>query len=192
MALFIVAFVTAVLAAFGADRVASGTAPRFARVALIVGALVALLGLTGVFGAMAESLGRWVEVKLALPQRGAMATAAAGTIQWSALAAGLMLASAGGIALARARGLAGPRVFAALLIALVGTDLWLNDRAFWNYSNAPDELFAGDAIKTRLRSAPRPFRVWDVDVYPGAALMVREIRSYVATHTVTRSVAEDR
>jgi hypothetical protein len=187
MALFIVAFVTAVLAAFGADRVASGTAPRFAPAALIVGALVALLGLTGAFGAIAESLGRGVEAKLGLPQRGAMTAAAAGTIQWSALVAGLMLAGAGAIAFARARGLAGPRVFSGLLIAVVGTDLWLNDRAFWNYSNAPDELFAGDAIKTRLRSLPRPFRVWDVEIqgvgaYPGAALMADDISQLYGHH----------
>ena len=182
MALFIVAFVTAVLAAFGVDRVASGAAPRFARVALIVGALVALLGLTGAFGTIAESLGRGVEVKLGFPQRGAMAVAAAQTIQWSALTAGLILAAAGAIALAHARGLAKPGVFAGVLVALVGTDLWLNDRAFWNYSNAPDELFAGDAIKTRLRSLPRPLRVWDVDVYPGAALMADDISQLYGHH----------
>src|SRR6185503_18630207 len=81
----------------------------------------------------------------------------------------------------------GPRVFAAVLIALVGTDLWLNDRAFWNYSNAPDELFAGDAIKTRLRSLPRPLRVWDVEVggvgvYPGAALMADDISQLYGHH----------
>ncbi len=182
MALFIVTFVTAVLAAFGADRVASGDAPRFARVALVVGAVVALLGLTGAFGAIAESLGKGVEAKLGFPQRGAMATAAAGTIQWSALVAGVMLAIAGAVAFARGRGLAGPRTFAAILIGLVGTDLWLNARAFWNYSNAPDELFAGDAIKTRLRSAPRPFRVWDVEVYPGAALMADDITQLYGHH----------
>ena len=170
------------LAAFGADRVASGAAPRFARVTLIVGVLVALLGLMGAIGAVAESLGRGVEAKLGLAQRGAMAAAAAGTIQWSALVAGLMLAVAGAIAFARGRGLAGPRVVAGSLIALVGTDLWLNDRAFWNYSNAPDELFAGDAIKTRLRSVPRPFRVWDVDVYPGAALMADDISQLYGHH----------
>ena len=182
MALFIVAFVTAALAAFGADRVASGAAPRFGRVALVVGAVVALLGLTGAFGITAESLGRGVEVKLGLPQRGAMATAAAGTIQWTALVAGLVLALAGAVAFARGRGLAGPRLLAGLLVALVGMDLWLNDRAFWNYSNAPDELFAGDAIKTRLRSVPRPFRVWDVDVYPGAALMADDISQLYGHH----------
>jgi hypothetical protein len=73
-------------------------------------------------------------------------------------------------------------VFAGLLIALVGTDLWLNDRAFWNYSNAPHELFAGDAIKTRLRAVQRPFRVWDVDVYPGAALMADDIPQLYGHH----------
>jgi len=187
MALFIVAFVTAVLAGFGADRVASGTAPRFARVALVVGALVALLGLIGAFGAMAESLGRGVEATLGLTQRGAMAASAARTIQWSALLAGVMLAAAGAIAFALARGLAGPRLFAGVLIALVGTDLWLNDRAFWNYSNAPDELFAGDAIKTRLGSVARPFRVWDVAIqgvgtYPGAALMADDISQLYGHH----------
>jgi hypothetical protein len=182
MALFIVAFVTAVLAAFGVDRVASGAAPRFPRIALIAGAVVALLGLTGAFGTIAESLGRGVEVKLGLPQRGAMAVAAARTIQWSALLAGMILAAAGAIALAHARRLTKPGVLAGALVALVGTDLWLNDRAFWNYSNAPDELFAGDAIKTRLRSVPRPFRVWDVDVYPGAALMADDISQLYGHH----------
>jgi hypothetical protein len=151
-------------------------------VALIIGALVALLGLTGAFGAIAESLGRGVEVKLGFPQRGAMAASAAETIRWSALLAGAILTAAGAIALAHARGLVSARVFAGVLVALVGTDLWLNDRAFWNYSNAPDELFAGDAIKTRLRSLPRPFRVWDVDVYPGAALMADDISQLYGHH----------
>ena len=73
-------------------------------------------------------------------------------------------------------------MLASLLVAITGTDLWLNDRAFWNYSHAPDELFAGDAIKTRLRSIPRPFRVWDVDVYPGAALMADDIAQLYGHH----------
>jgi hypothetical protein len=182
MALFIVAFVTAVLAAFGVDRVTTGSVPRFAPVALIVGGLVAMLGLTGAFGAMAESLGRGVEASLGFPNRGAMAATAAHTLQWSAPAAGLALAAAGALASLRRRGLAGPRVIAGALIALVGTDLWFNARAFWNYSNAPDELFAGDAIKTRLRSVPRPFRVWDLEVYPGAALMADDIAQLYGHH----------
>lgn len=182
MALFIVAFVTAVLAAFGVDRVTRGGVPRFAPAALITGGVVAMLGVTGAFGAMAESLGRGVEVSLGFPQRAAMAATAAGPIQWSALAAGFALAAAGVITIGSRRGVVGPRVFGALLVALVGTDMWLNARAFWNYSNVHDELFAGDAIKTRLRSIPRPFRVWDVDVYPGAALMADDIAQLYGHH----------
>ena len=77
MALFIVAFVTSVLAAFGVDRLTAGSAPRFAPVAMIVGGLVAVLGMSGALGAMAESLGRGVEATLGYPQRGAMAALAA-------------------------------------------------------------------------------------------------------------------
>jgi hypothetical protein len=131
---------------------------------------------------MAESLGRSVEASLGLPNRGAMAVAAARTLSWSAPVAGLALVAAAGIALAHRRRRVGPRILAGALVALVGTDLWLNDRAFWNYSDAPDELFAGDAIKTRLRAIPRPFRVWDVEVYPGAALMADDISQLYGHH----------
>jgi hypothetical protein len=182
MALFLVAFVTAVLAAFGVDRVAAGQARRFGAVALISGSLVAALGLTGALGAMVESLGRGVETTLRLPQRGAMAVAAAQTVQWSALAAGLVLAAAGALAVARRRGIARPRLEAVVLIALVGGDLWLNDRAFWNYSDVRDELAAPDAITTRLRSVPRPYRVWDVDVYRGSVLMADDIPQLYGHH----------
>jgi hypothetical protein len=187
MALFIVAFVTAVLAAFGVDRVAGGGAPKFALIALVGGVAVAILGISGALGAVAESLGRGVEA-LGLAERGAMGMAAARTIQWSALFAGLALAVAGGLSVARGRGRIGPGTWGMAVIALVGTDLWLNARAFWNYSNVHEELFAGDAIKTRLKAVPRPFRVWDVDyegvpsVYPGAALMADDIPQLYGHH----------
>ena len=187
MALFIVAFVTAVLAAFGVDRVARGSAPKFAPIALVGGVAIAILGISGALGAIAESLGRGVEA-MGLAERGAMGMAAARTIQWSALFAGLALAIAGGLSSARRRGSIGPGAWGVALIALVGTDLWLNARAFWNYSNVHDELFAGDAIKTRLKAVPRPFRVWDVDyegvpsVYPGAALMADDIPQLYGHH----------
>jgi hypothetical protein len=187
MALFIVAFVTSVLAAFGVDRVAGGSAPKFAPVALVSGVAVAILGVSGALGAVAESLGRAVEA-LGLAERGAMGMAAARTIQWSAAFAGLALAVAGGLSLARRRGNIGAGVWGVALIALVGTDLWLNARAFWNYSNVHEELFAGDAIKTRLKTVARPFRVWDIDVegvpsvYPGAALMADDIPQLYGHH----------
>jgi len=143
---------------------------------------VALLGLTGVLGVMAESLGSGVETTLGLPQRSMMATAAAGTMQWSALVAGLALAAAGVAVVARRRGLLGPRIMTVVLITLVGGDLSLNARAFWNYSDVRDELTAADAITTHLRSLPRPFRVWDAGVYRGSVLMASDIAQLYGHH----------
>ena len=188
MALFIVAFMVSVLTAFGVDRVAAGRAPRFGAMALIVGGVVAVLGLSGVLGAMVESLGRSVEAKLGYPQWAARAALAAQTVRWSALGAGLALAAAGGATLALWRGRIPRALWASLLVALVGTDLWLNVRSFWMYSHVQDELFAGDAIKARLKSIPRPFRVWDVQyggipsVYEGAALMADNIAQLYGHH----------
>jgi hypothetical protein len=160
MAVFVVAFVTSVLAALGVDRLAAGGARRFAPVAIVAGVSIAVLGAGGVLGAVPAS----------------------------ALGAGVLLAIAGGIAVARQRAKIGPRVWAAVMIALVGTDLWLNDKPFWQYSNVQDELFAGDAIKAHLSGVKRPFRVWDVDaqgipaVYPGAALMADDIPQLYGHH----------
>ena len=52
MALFIVAFVTAVFAAFGVDRVAAGASRRFVPAALVAGllAFVILAGLAALLG----------------------------------------------------------------------------------------------------------------------------------------------
>ncbi|HUQ81092.1 MAG TPA: YfhO family protein, partial [Gemmatimonadaceae bacterium] len=163
MALFAVAFVSSVLAAFGVDRVAAGSARRFAPATMVVGGVVAILGASGMLGALAEALGRNVEATLGLRERGAMGLAAARTLQGSAFGAGLFLAIAGAVTLAWHRRKVGPRVWSGALILLVGTDLWLNDKPFWQYSNAQDELFAGDAIKAYLSQVKRPFRVWDID-----------------------------
>src|SRR5688500_19735929 len=75
MALFIVAFVTSVLAAFGVDRVATGSARRFGPGALIIGGLVAVLGVSGVLGARAQAFGSGGGAPLGLPPRGARAAA---------------------------------------------------------------------------------------------------------------------
>jgi hypothetical protein len=189
MALFIVCWVVATFAAFGVDRVLRGEAPRFATVAMIAGGVVAVLGVSGVFGAMTESLGRNVE-QLGLPNRGAIGAAAAEVVRFSAFAAGLALVAAGFVIRVLMHRSLALRWGALALIALVGTDMWLNARVFWLYSRAPEELFATDPIKQRLRATPVPFRVWDVElpsqgaqsVYPGAALMADDIPQLYGHH----------
>ena len=182
MALFIVAFVTAVLAGFGADRVLAGGTRRYGALALLAGCAVALFGVTGAIGAIAESLGRNAETSLGLVGHAAAAVAAARTVQWTAPIAGLALAAAGLVALAVQRKLVPPRVLSVALIALAGGDLWINARPFWRYSDAAHELYADDPLKARLRSVPRPFRVWDAGAYPGASLMADDIPQLYGHH----------
>jgi hypothetical protein len=174
MALFLVAFVVACFAAFGVDRITAGESQRFPRIALIVGGVVAFLGIVGVWGAMAESLGSLI--------RPDAAGAAAAMIRWSSTVAGLVLAGVGALAWGRNRGALGPRAHAWLLVMCVGLDLFLNTRPFWRYSRVTDELARDDEIKSRLRAIPRPFRVWDATVYGGAALMVDDIAQLYGHH----------
>ena len=187
MALFIVAFVTAVFAAFGVDRITTGQSKRFAGVAVGAGLACAIIGVGGGFSAIVQSLGRAVELR-GLPQRESIAVAAGTTLQWSALFAGLILTAAGVLAVLASREKIRVRGLSMALIALVGLDLWLNDRVFWVYSDIQTELFGGDAIKTRLESLPKPIRVWDVTgqgidaVYPGAALMADDIAQLYGHH----------
>ena len=187
MALFIVAFVTSVFAAFGVDRITTRQSRRFAGVAVGVGIAFAIIGVGGGFSAIAQSLGRAVELS-GLPRREQMAIAAGTTLQWSALFAGVILTAAGVLAVLASRAKMGARALSIGLIALVGLDLWLNDRVFWVYSDIKTELFGADAIKTRLESLPKPLRVWDVTgqgidaVYPGAALMADDIAQLYGHH----------
>jgi hypothetical protein len=157
---------------------------------LIIGTAVALLGIVGFWGLVVEALGNWVETSLGLPGRRAMAESAAGTVQWSAFAAGLALMLIAAVMHFHRQRRLSARTTAIALVAIVGSDLWLNARAFWNYSRAPDELFAGDAIKARLHGIRPPFRIWDVEVpnrgvlsvYPGAALMADDISQLFGHH----------
>lgn len=182
MALFVVALVVAILAAFGTDRLLREPGSRFRTVALVAGGVVAALGAAGFFGAMAESL---AQGELGQPGLTEVARAGAGAVRLGAVAAGLALLVVGAVTLGRARGAIPQGVASLAIIAVIGSDLWLNARPFWRYSRAHEELFADDALKRHLRGLARPFRVWDVSiadperpvpsVYPGAALMADDI-----------------
>jgi hypothetical protein len=190
MALYIVSFVVATFAAFGTDRILSGAASRFATIALAAGGAVALLGAAGLFGALAVALGRGVEAARGFPNPPSLYETAGQTMQWSSLFAGVALALAGLAAMLLRRRRLSPKAVALILVVIIGNDLWVNAQAFWNYSEAPRDLFAADAIKTRLRGVRPPLRVWDVDlpgrrvqsVYPGAALMADDIPQMYGHH----------
>ncbi len=149
MAFYVVSLVLAVFAAFGVERVERGGGTKHVPIWLAVGGAVAVLGLLGVFGAMAESLARSLQTSTGV-QRVPAALAGQGDIRWGAVAAGLALLATGGAAWAFAKRKIEWPVAGLIIIAIVGTDLWINARGFWNYTRPRDELYARDEIIDRL------------------------------------------
>jgi hypothetical protein len=182
MAFFIVAFVTAIFAGIGAERALSTHGRRLLKPAVIVGGIVTLLGLTGVLGHVAESVAALVEAAIG---RDTMAAAAANqsAILWGAVSSGLALAATGlaaGLIGSGGGGRVTPRVGVLALILIVGADLWLNARQFWNYTRpyGPDQVIA------RLATAPPPYRVMNLPggVYPGSVLMAFDVPEVFGYH----------
>ncbi|HXF95067.1 MAG TPA: YfhO family protein [Gemmatimonadales bacterium] len=161
MALYVVAFVTALFAAFGAARLERGEGGAHARVWLGLAGFVALLALGGVFGGLAEAL--------APPGRGPAAAALAGAIRLGALGSALALAGVALLALGRQTGRLPAAAFAVALPLVVGADLWRDGRRYWHYQPPPREgLYREDPLVAHLRSQPPPYRVLDLGPLLGA------------------------
>ncbi len=73
---------------------------------------------------------------------------------------------------------------AAALALITVADLWSVDRRFFDFKPPAAELFADDPVTTLLEQEPRPFRVLDVGVYPGAVLMASRIQTVLGYHGV--------
>ncbi len=184
MAFFVVAFVVAVYAALGASRLERREGARHVTGWFVAAAVVLLLGVSGAFGAMALSWAAAHEATLGIPlSQAAQANQAA--IRWGAATSGLALALVGALALAWRRGRLPLRVFAVLLVGVIGSDLWINARSFWAYSDGHPRLFQPDTITQRIKAAPLPFRVLDLGVYPtaGSALMAFGIPQVLGHHS---------
>jgi len=168
MVFFIVAFCTATFAALGAARLERKEGAGHVRGWLIAAGVIALLGIAGAFGHLAESL--------APPERAQVAAALASSIRVSAFVGAVALFAVALLAFAYQRGSVPALAFVLGLPLLVGVDLWRDGRRFWLYSDPPNEsLYRPDAIVTRLRAEPKPFRVLDFNVYPENALMAHGI-----------------
>jgi hypothetical protein len=173
MALFAVSFVLATFAAFGVDRLERREGRSPATAWLIVGALVLLFALAGVFEAVAGLL--------APVARAPVTTLAASTIRSGALVSGCGLLALAGFAWAWHH----RRMPAAVLVlgipVIAATDLWVNAKTFWNYTDNPQEVYGTDPIKDYLATQSRPMRVWDL-LYPGASLMSAGISQWYGHH----------
>ena len=183
MALYVVALVLAMLAAFGVDRLLAGEGRRHRPVWIGLGVGVVLLAAFGVFGAMAESAAQGVQMAQGRPVVEA-ARLGAGSIRLGGVLSGVSLLVLGVLALAEARG----RVpLAALVVAVplvVGADLWRNAAGFWAWSPPPRAgLYAGDSLTTALREQRMPVRVLNSPgAYPGSSLMAYGVPQILGYH----------
>ena len=183
MAFFAVAFVVALFAGLGTERLERKEGRAFLTAWLVVGGVVALLGVTGVFGAMAQSLAAGVEAATGF-QKVPAAQANASAIMWGAFGGGVALALAAASAIAASRDRLTPRLFALTLALIVGGDLWLNARGFWIYSPDPkQDWFRLDPVTTRITQAGRTTRVLDLGaVYGADALMAFDVPQVLGYH----------
>src|SRR5881397_2896564 len=186
MAFFVVAFVVALFAGLGAERLERKEGGKAVVPWLVVAGVVALLAVTGVFGAMAQSLAAAVEVASGL-QKVAAARANASAIMWGAFGSGLALGVTGIVALAALRDRLTPRLFALTLALVVSGDLWLNAQHFWIYAPKPEaDLYRPDPVTERIKTTPLPYRVLDLVIpgglYPGDVLMAFDIPQVLGYH----------
>ena len=182
IAFYQVAFAVSVLAAFGVERLERREGRRILMGALLTSGVVALLGLAGVFGSIAQAWaqGHQEEFRHNLV---AAAGAAQETIRWGAVgsAVGLALVALLGIAFLARRFT--PRVFATVLILLVGADLWRAGHGFWHWSRPESEQLATDDVIRLVTKTPLPYRLYDfAPVYPNDALMAHNIPQVTGYH----------
>src|SRR3989454_8269941 len=109
MVFYVVALVTAMFAGLGVERALKGEGRRVMTPALIIGGIVALLGITGVFGHIAETLAG---------AKAAAAGADQSAVLWGAITSGLALTAAAAV-LGPAQARLTPRLGALALILIV-------------------------------------------------------------------------
>jgi hypothetical protein len=175
MAFFLVALPVAAYAAFGIDRLLRGEVS--ARAIGIGFGVLAGLGVLGAIGILQE-----VATVLAGAEQAGRVLANAPELRLGALRL-LVAAALGGVAVwtvGRGR-LRGPAA-AAALAAVVIADLWSIDRLFFEFRDPASVTFADDAVTTRLRATPKPYRVLDAGVYQGSYLMAHDIQSMLGYH----------
>jgi hypothetical protein len=184
MALFVVALVLAMLAAFGVDRLLAGEGKRHRPVWIGVGVAVALLAAVGVFGAMAESLAQGVQLAQGRPGVVDAARRAGDSIRMGGILSGVALLLLGLLLLVSERGRWPAAVMAIAVPLVVGADLWRNAAGFWAWSPPPRaDLYAGDSLTAALSERGKPLRVLNIPgAYPGSSLMAYGIPQLLGYH----------
>ena len=175
MAFFLVAMPVAAFAGFGTDRLLRRAVPsRALLIPLGVLALLALLAAAGALGGIGLAFGA--------PEQAPRVAANAAELQAGGVRLLLVVLLGGAVLWAVLSGtLRGPLGAAAVASAVIA-DLWSVDRRFFEFREPAAELYADDALISRLRAVPRPFRVLDLGVYQGSYLMAHDVQTMLGYH----------
>jgi hypothetical protein len=177
MAFYLVALPVAAYAAFGAERLLRReVSPRAAVIPLGMLGVLGLFGVTGVLESLATLF--------ASPEQAPRLAANAPDLRSGALRLLAIVALTAGVFWAIRAGRLRRWGAPATLGALIVLDLWSIDRNFFEFKPPASALFADDAITSRLRHEPKPFRVLDAGVYPGAVLMAYDVQTVLGYHGV--------
>lgn len=175
MAFFLFALPTAAFAGIGTERLLRGEVKPWVPLVLFGG--LALLGLLAASGALVG-----VAQGLAHPQQYDRLFANAGEMQAGGIRLLLTVVAGAGAAWAVASGRLQGGMAAAALLVVATADLWSVDRRFFDFKGPASEIYADDAITTRLRAETRPFRVLDTGVYQGSYLMGHDVMTMLGYH----------
>jgi hypothetical protein len=103
----------------------------------------------------------------------------------------VVLGAVAALGLAAGEGKVNARALAALVLVVVGADLFVNARRFFIWSPGMTQLYAGDDVTRRLEATPVPYRAADFPndapelgggVYPTAFLMEKRIPNAFGHH----------
>ena len=160
MAFFVPTLVAAIFAALGINKLERNEGGGHIKAWLIAAGAVALLAVAGVLGAIATGMA------------GQNAMAAAdhgGAIRMGALLGAIALAAVAGLVILRRKERLPVVAFALLLPLVIGADLFVNGRPFWNFQPpAREGLYREDALVARVKQTPLPYRVLDLSAPMGA------------------------
>lgn len=161
--MFITMFSTAVLAAFGAERILTGKVDR--RVlygGMAFGALVVVLAGVGFFQQMAEGLAKFDDTAEFI-------RADASVVTLGALRSFLFVAAAAGVGIAVLAGRLPAHIAGIALCAVTVADAWSIERNYFKFSGRASEIYASDAAIDYMKKDTQPFRVIAAPFAEGAA-----------------------
>ncbi len=157
--LYVVSFATAVLAAFGAERIVRLENRRRYVIGWVVAALA--IGALGASGALTN-----VGVSIAGPDRADLVLANDGALRVGALRSMVFILLATATAFVVSTKRISRDLGGVILLLVVALDCWSVTRRYWMFSEPAEVLFGSNAVVDYLKKQPGPFRVLSFQTAP--------------------------